>query len=111
MQSRKGEKRKPYEALGPKMKKIRMAPVLDHIRQWSKENGPSVSQTAAIAAKMNANAEGNLEEAKMFRQIEEGQNPYADHEMSTEAAVALQVSYNCTLLQKLSKCEVKACLC
>ena len=95
--SRKGEKRKPFEALGPRMKKIRMAPVVDHIKQWSKENGPSVSQTAAMAAKMNANAEGNLEEAKMFRQIEEGQNPYVDHEMSTEAAVALQVSYNYTV--------------
>ena len=97
--SRKGEKRKPFEALGPRMKKIRMAPVVDHIKKWSKENGPSVSQTAAMAAKMNANAEGNLEEAKMFRQIEEGQNPYADHEMSTEAAVALQVGYNCYILR------------
>ena len=92
--SRKGEKRKPYEALGPRMKKIRRAPLMDQIKQWSKENGPTVSKTIAQLGKDHANAECNQNEAKIYKQIEEDQNPYADHEMSTEAASALKVRLN-----------------
>ena len=87
----KGEKRKSFEALGNKMKKKRMEPLTQHVREWSKENEVDPGETAVMVAKNLANSEGDRKKAKIFDKILNNQNPFEKQEMTVHQAVALKV--------------------
>ena len=91
----KGEKRKHFEALGNKAKKNRLEPLLEHVRQWSKENDVKPGDTAAEIGKSLANSEVDRKTAKIYDKILENQNPFQNQEMTVHKAVALKV---CTVL-------------
>ena len=87
----KGEKRKSYEALGNKMKKKRMEPLVEHIREWSEENNVKPGDAAAELARHLANSENDRKKAKIYEKILENQNPFQNQELTVHQAVALKV--------------------
>ena len=85
------EKRKSFEALGNKMKKRRMEPILQNVRDWSKENEVDPGETALMIGKNLANSEGDRKKAKIFDKLLNNQNPFEKQEMTVHQAVALKV--------------------
>ena len=91
----KGEKRKSFKELGPEMKKLRIKPLLENVEEWAEEETEDVDDTIARLGMNHANAEGDRDKAKIYRQILDGQNPFKNQELTVKEAVALKV--NCSL--------------
>ena len=91
--SSKGQKRKSFRALGPKMKKLRLKPILDHVKEFVKgeEDDLEVGETIALIGKDHANSEADRSKAKIYEKILQNQNPFEKQEMSVHQAVALKV--------------------
>ena len=89
----KGQKRKSFRALGPKMKKLRLKPILDHVKEFVKEEDDDleVGETIALIGKDHANSEADRSKAKIYEKILQNQNPFEKQEMSVHQAVALKV--------------------
>ena len=103
-QTRKGEKRKHFDELGPEMKKLRMKPLQKHVEVWSKENKVDVDDTITRLGMNHANAELDKNKAKIYKQILDGQNPYKNQELTVPQAVALKV------ICSLFTCRSAVCL-
>ena len=87
----KGEKRKSFAELGPEMKKLRMRPLQEHVKEWAEEEIEDVDDTIARLGMNHANAKGDKDKAKIYKQILDGQNPYQNQELTVAQAVALKV--------------------
>ena len=88
----KGQKRKSFRALGPKMKKLRLKPLIDHVKEFvNEEEDLDVGETIAEMGKDHANSEADRSKAKIYEKILQNQNPFEKQEMSVHQAVALKV--------------------
>ena len=98
----KGEKRKSFAELGPEMKKLRMRPLQEHVKEWAEEEIEDVDDTIARLGMNHANAKGDKDKAKIYKQILDGQNPYQKQEVdccsSSSSESNLQLVYICSAI-------------
>ena len=87
-----GAPKKNFEDLSRNRKVKRLKSFTESALQTVKDNpGLTVKKAAAYLAEIDANANGNADDARMFKAIREGENPFKHKRMDVKKAVALQV--------------------
>ena len=87
-----GAPKKNFEDLSRNRKVKRLKPFIESALQTVKDNpGLTVKKAAAYLAEIDANTNGNADDARMFKAIRGGENPFKHKRMDVKKAVALQV--------------------
>ena len=87
-----GAPKKDFEDLSRNRKVKRLQPFMESALKTVKDNpGLTVKKAAAYLAEIDANSNGNADDARMFKAIRGGENPFKHKRMDVKKAVALQV--------------------
>ena len=97
-----GRPKVTFQEAGPRAKKMKIQPGLDHVVEWAEEHNVTVPQALGEFGQQYANQEADRAQAKIFKDIADGKDPYAHQKMSVEEATALKVGLNVTNVQCLN---------
>ena len=97
-----GRPKVTFQEAGPRAKKMKIQPGLDHVVEWAQEHNVTVPQALGEFGQQYANQEADRAQANIFKDIADGKDPYAHQKMSVEEATALKVGLNVTDLQCLN---------
>ena len=86
-----GRPKVTFQEAGQRAKKMKIQPGLDHVVEWAEEHNVSVPQALGEFGQQYANQEADRAQAKIFKDIADGKDPYAHQKMSVEEATALKV--------------------
>ena len=87
-----GAPTKDFEQLGRRMKLKRLDPLKKFAEKTVKKNrGLTVGKALAFVSEVVANSEGNADAARMYRAIQNEENPLKNKRMTVEKAVATKV--------------------
>ena len=89
--SKGGAPMKKFEDLSRNRQIKRLKPCIENTAAHAKKNKIDVIKVCAFMAEVEANTRGDEEQARMFKAIQNDENPLQHKRMSTEKAVSIQV--------------------
>ena len=91
--SKGGAPMKKFEDLSRNRQIKRLKPCIENTAAHAKKNKIDVIKVCAFMAEVEANTRGDEEQARMFKAIQNDENPLQHKRMSTEKAVSIQVTW------------------